>query len=85
MSDIKFIIEQDDLVEAKNNGGKASSKRGEYIIMAISFLYLINLIISVFLMVFDPYVKNSIQLHVLILVENVISTIISVFILNKYK
>lgn len=85
MSDITFIIEQDDLVDAKTNGGKSSSRRGEYIIMAVSFIYLINLILSIFLMIFDPRVKKSIGLHVFILVENIIFTIFSIGILNKYK
>ncbi|KAI5171640.1 hypothetical protein PAEPH01_1661 [Pancytospora epiphaga] len=69
-----------DLKEADMMG-----RRSDIGLLVISFIYLINLVISVIYVWFNTYTTDSILINSLILVENIVLMVVVVFAFNKYK
>lgn len=69
-----------DLVEAERSG-----KRSDVGLLVISFLYILNISLSIFFVWHNNYSKSNIWINVCVLLENIFVMTLVVIFFNKYK
>lgn len=69
-----------DLEEAESMG-----KRSDIGLLVVSFIYLLNLLVSVVYVWYNTYTADSIVINAAILLENILFMVFVVYAFNKYR